>query len=258
MNVYRGNVKLFFKGDNSLFYYFPLGEDLFNHSNNLIVNSATLVSGNPIYKARGFRSGNNSLFFNENIRININPSNIGMNDFTSLIWFKVDKYNTENRYFYVFGHNSPVNSAHDFLIYKSDHSTYPGLIESNFWSNTLGTSTVRTTKRYDDNNWHLASVIRKRPDYLAILIDGKDFYLSTTSVNAAIYSGNSRDSVGYHREFVLGYMRGYLSDYAMFSRVLSPQEIKSYYQWATGQKKLFFFPLKTLNTAIIRRRLLIK
>lgn len=249
MLVHRLSVRNFFKGDSSLRRNYHLYPFVIDYSFN---TTASVVSGSLKYDSSLYNAIPTA-YFDGSTKIDINDSFTYYN-VTHLNWIKVDKYTTDFRIFSHVGGHSGVGHYYGFNlgIFKSDDPSKPGAIRFGYYSNT--DYSLDTTKRYDDNNWHLLVQVRDGSVHYAY-IDGELVGLRNIDTAGTQPGG---DCIGYNRDYNTNILVGNLVEHSVFSRALSPQEIKSYYQWATSQKKLFFFPLETLNTGIIRRRLLVK
>lgn len=245
MAIYqRGSVKLFFKGDPSLQWYFPLYSNLIDYSKN---RNFTIVGGAPKYDLSGIRYGHKSTYFDGNVKINISE-NFSYSDFTQLCWFKVNQYNTNFRMFFQFGGGSDNNNKISLGISNSDDINNAGKIFFGAWFSS--DYYKYSPRRYDDNKWHFVVHVRRGNNHLGY-IDGSlvvSGYIPTTIANYG------QEAIGYNRYYNNQIMIGYLSEVSLFSRALSYQEIKSYYQWATEKRKLFFFDIIRLPRRSLLKR----
>jgi hypothetical protein len=238
----RGSIKQFFKGDPTLLRYYDLSTraDLSGKGKNLsVVGNGAKLSG-----FGGLFDGSGAYSISETITYG---------DFTNMAWIKTNILGTGTIIESIsqIGGGSVNNNIAYIGIVETGHSTYPGRAwYGAYFSNNYD---LAGTKRIDDGKWHLIVQVRSGSRHLGYL-DGKldvSGSIPTTGANPG------QDSVGYNRYYNVGYFRGWIREVAVFSRVLSPDEISAYYNWAIGarNKSIFIFDVPSVINA--RRRLLL-
>ncbi len=110
-----------------------------------------------------------------------------------------------------------------FNVRGSNGSTIPNIY---VYSNTV----------INDNIWHHVSLVRQ-DDFIYIYIDG-DFESREAGLHN-VDPGSARDSLGlganglYHDAYDPTY-QGYIDDFRIYEKALSPEEVRHLYEWAPG------------------------
>lgn len=263
MNIGRGSAKVFWAKDKALksFYSFNTDNGLFDELGglyNLTNNNASRCSGffnNPAF----YFNGSSSYLRYANQLISSLP-------FSWLVWIKpFINYPHPTQGATILSQGATPGSGAGitpWLEICGDNlgAPYTSKLRFGVYGNTISQIECVSNEiiRFSAGKIFLLVATVDSNRNPKIYVNGQD----KTQVIVLNYSQNPRFDpnfyIGANAVYNSYYFNGIIDEVAIFTRALSPQEIKSYYQWATGQKKLFFFPLETLNTGIIRRRLLVK
>jgi hypothetical protein len=257
----RGNIKQFFRGDSTLLLHLCADDTLLFQDGKLSVNwvqnavTYSKISHFIMAPKKVCYSFNGSTSY---ITTSAVIPSLGNSARTILIWFRL-KSNPSSSYKYFVGIGQTNSTAQDFSLSISDQGT------SNYY--------VYLRRYFDDQRWLIAPLssnfFLNRWRFLALVYPGTvsgDLKLYIDCVFYSRDSGFSSGAVTFNTpsNYVdLGRNRAHsygdveISEFALFNRALSFNEISSYYRWAIGErnKSIFIFGIPSvINT---RRRLLL-
>ncbi len=242
MQFQRGNIGVFFRGDQSINAWWILDGnyyDLSGKGNHLTLNGNVVpvpIHGQYHNLSAYKFGGTTSDYLSVNSNSSLKPAK-----FSILVWVKMSssegntlilsKYSADPCDYEI----SPGPNGYGFVRSDSSSPTsyYAGYPDSE-----------QQNKIYlKDNKWHL--MVGTYDDRLHYYVDGqwKDDSVAFTRANSNTGPLNigRRPYTGVEAPY-----SGNVGEVAIFSRALSPQEISRYYKWATGvaKRKYAFEPIQ--------------
>ena len=240
MQLQRGHVGQFFKGDPTLKLWLPFEEgnpaDLSGNGNNGVLQGG-------ISKNQG-KIGDGLYFDGTDDYVSTTTQCNAPQTFSLLAWFRTSV--ASGKKIIGFENNQTGESS---TIY--DRHLYVGTDGKLYFGNwDTAAHIIFTPNIVTDNNWHLA-VGTFASNVMKLYLDGK--FINSLGMGAAVnYSGWWR--IGSYRisgwtNASNGYFGGYIDEPSVFVRELSPKEISDYYLWSIGttQRRIFYVPINTSN-----------
>ena len=208
-----------------LFIHYKLDEDSSNTTYDSSGNNIHGRSVNALKRQPG--SINYSYYFNGTAYIDTNILYQPVGSFSISFWFKHNISSEERKEMYVISNNryGEVNGSNRgiFMIFSGD-SFRCAVIKSPFsWIKSI------VYERFNDNNWHFASLVFRSGESLDCYIDGTRkaqnsvFFERINMATSRLQIGRPRDSDVAGQA---GYI-GYLDDIRIYNRSLSDNEVKS-------------------------------
>lgn len=236
----KGSIQSFFKGDPCLVSYVPLRETTIDYVRNVRGTPYNLSwKSEPLFP---FKNGV-AVFNGASSYVEMPPfdSSYVFNEITLLAWAQrlgnanqgdgkiIDlKYFTSRRAVLVVENPGNLTGLYFNVLTSSGNF----LVTAGFSHTFYNAKPCLIVGVYDGN-------------LIKLYIDGH--LMNQTNASGSLFFGSSyyigqEGGGGANR-----YFNGVITEVAVFSRALSAQEIKSYYKWATGQKRLFFVHQPFLN-----------
>ena len=185
--------------DDSILFWLSNGEDKSRYKRAL--TKYNVVTGNGPMKFDGKASGGSYIS---------TPDFIGTNDFTAMVWFRANGYggNTVGRVF---------DNGKTMLFVYNDSGTSSIVFSSN------GSSYQTQNVGYVFPQWVFATVSRSGTN-LSFYVNGLNLANTTTTTSSSSSTLVIGNYIGYNVTF-----NGLLSDLIIWNRVLTPSEIKTWY-----------------------------
>jgi len=256
----RGNIKQFFRGDPTLLLHLSADDTLLFQDGKLNVN---WVQNAVTYsKISHFIRASKKVCYSFNgstsyITTSTVIPALGNSARTILIWFRL-RSNPSSSYKHLVGIGQTNSTAQDFSLSISDQAT------SNYY--------VYLRRYYEDQRWLIAPLssnfFLNRWRFLALVYPGTVtgdcklyidcvFYPRDSSFSSGSVTFNTPSNyvdLGRNRAHSYGDVE--ISEFALFNRALSFNEIVSYYNWAIGKKKYAVFDVPSIPLNLRRRLLL--
>jgi hypothetical protein len=156
--------------------------------------------------------------------------NMGTNDMTLSAWFKSPDVSLTRG---IIVKRRATAGADGYELYLSTTGTVTGILGGL----SASTYTASTPSSYDDNNWHLATVVYNRSENMSIYVDG----VKQTSLNISGENGFSIETtyslgLGVRDALDEAFYNGSLDEVLIYNTSLTQAEIQQLYKSGLSQK----------------------